>query len=190
MFACGKTGFGTSSINCLINYDVVTLCRNFFLCNGNSATNGALLTFCKTGCGTSCVLTCYSFLGVTKSLNSFLCNENFITYRTVLTSGKTGCGTSGSYCLVNYFGVTGCLNYKVIGGSLSIFGKLTSISCKIKITSITVLICFVAVFGTGRFIVLCSICEVMLESFNSCIINYFTTYSTFYCGVTTLKTGS
>ena len=108
---------------------------NYFLCNENYVTYGAVLTLSKTGLGTGgcyrlvnylgvaecgiennatygtglCSSTgCCCACGVTECVNYFLLNENLVTYGAVLALGKTGFGAGRRYCLIYYYGVTEC----------------------------------------------------------------------------------
>ena len=115
----------------------MTLCSNGFLCYGDCATNGALLTSGKTCFGTGCILSCYGFLGVTECCNGFLCYENFLTYGAVLTLGKTGSGTGGSLSRVNNLGVSLCsyVNERHIKKILICFSIYTRNKCLITVAT-------------------------------------------------------
>ena len=125
--AFGKTGFGTSGINRLVNYDVVAESLNLIATFGSIAvqygiertalfiiaytgkevniTSSAVPVCYATICSTGCINLTYLIKGMAICIDSLLCNENLVTYGTMLTFSKTGSCTSRSHCRVNHLGV-------------------------------------------------------------------------------------
>ena len=111
--------------------------RNFFLRNGGSTTNGALLTIgetCSATGGSSAING--NVVIMAGSGNYFLLNGYGITNCTLLTSGETGLGTGRIYC-GNYF----------LGMTVS-----ANLNLGVVITVVTSFVCIPAALGTSSFL--------------------------------------
>ena len=98
----GKTGRGTSSINCGNSFFCMIYHRNYCLSNKNFVTNRAVLTFSKTCCCASSRNSRINNLGVTKSVNCCLCSNDFTALNALRAISKAGCCTSSRITFNNF----------------------------------------------------------------------------------------